>query len=312
MQRIVLESGRLRVEINQRLGASISDLSIKGPNRYAFPIMRRAAASDSEPGAAACFLMAPWTNRVAGASFEFAGARRTLRPTTGDGTAMHGDVRGRPWELLDRSPISARLRFRSRSFADVNYPFPFECEARYEIHPDRLLSTLSVTNAGESPMPAGCGPHPYFMRRLWDDADAVEIRMNVKGRYPLANRIPTGPARDDELCAHFRAGGPLPATPLDDVFSGFGGSAEIRWPSSGVQLRLECSRELGHVVVFTPNSSEPAGRKVGPLPWFALEPVTQVNDALNLMARGVPDTGTVVLQPGATLSAMCNYLVESR
>src|SRR3954469_1105132 len=43
------------------------------------------------------YLMAPWTNRVAGAAFDFGGRRYPLRPDWEDGTAIHGDVKTREW-----------------------------------------------------------------------------------------------------------------------------------------------------------------------------------------------------------------------
>ncbi len=308
-----MQAGRLRVEIDPGLGAAIADFSITGPNRWAYPIMRRAAGTEEAPGAMACFIMAPWTNRIAGAAFRFRGREHRLRPSSGDGTAIHGDVRGRPWTILDRTPISARLEFDSRRApADqpVNYPFPFTCGARYELHADRLVVQVSVANAGHQAMPAGCGMHPYLMRRLWNDLDGAEVRCRCTGRYPAKNQLPVGPAALDALSRRLSAGGALPDEPIDAVFAGWDGRAEIHWPASGVRLRTDCSANLGHVVVYAPRAPAADGRD-GPLPWFAVEPVSQVNDGFNLHEQGQSGTGTVVLDPGQSLETRCEFIVEA-
>jgi aldose 1-epimerase len=42
-------------------------------------------------------------------------------------------------------------------------------------------------------------------------------------------------------------------------------------------------------------------------PFFCLETVSNVNDAFNLEARGVPGNGTVVLAPGETAQGAIRY-----
>jgi aldose 1-epimerase len=40
-------------------------------------------------------------------------------------------------------------------------------------------------------------------------------------------------------------------------------------------------------------------------PYFAVEPVLNANDGVNLLGRGEPTAGTTVLQPGETLKSDC-------
>jgi aldose 1-epimerase len=49
---------------------------------------------------------------------------------------------------------------------------------------------------------------------------------------------------------------------------------------------------FGHLVVFVPTGKN----------FFCVEPVSNCNDGMNLMAKGRTDTGVAVLEPGATLS----------
>ena len=77
---------------------------------------------------------------------------------------------------------------------------------------------------------------------------------------------------------------------IDHCFSDWDGTARIIWPSRGRTLNIAATEPLRHVVFYTP-----PGR-----PFFAVEPVSNRNDALNHMDE--PDNGMVVLAPGESLS----------
>ncbi len=303
MARLALQSGPLHAEIDAARGASITDFSIEGPTGDRFPLMRRAPGVLESSSLASCFLLAPWSNRIADAAFSFDGRDRVLRPNFSDGTAIHGDARDRAWKITDRTPVSARLVYDSREHERVNFPWPFSCVARYELRPDALRVDLGVTNLGGEPFPAGCGLHPFFARRVFSQADAVELRAGVGGRYPCDNQIPAGPYAHDDTSARLRAGG-QPELGLDDCFGAFDGRAEIRWPASGITLTMDCSDALDHLVVFTPSHDG------SPLPWFCVEPVTHANDAFNLEARGVP-AGSRTLRPGEALTTTTTFHVRT-
>lgn len=298
---ITISNPRLRLTIDPALGAGIADFSIAGPAKGWYPLMRRAAPGETNPSNLACFTMVPYSNRVRDARFVFDGRTHQLKPTSALGVspvvAQHGDVRARPWTILDRSPLSARLAFASRDHEQVNFPFAFSSVIRYELRDDRLLIDLSVTNDDAQAMPAGCGLHPYFPRTLTRHDDAVTVRVPCAHEYPLIDGLPTGAPSPTPLVEHFKHTGPLPAAPVDTVFGGFSGEATIAWPQSGVSLTIRTSPNLGHVVLFAPHAGG------GPLPYFAVEPVTNVNDGFNLFARGEQGTGTQVLQPGESLTA---------
>lgn len=307
MSNVVIESDRLRLEIVPALGGGVADLSLRGPLGFFFPLWRRARSDAAYFNDLASYTLAPWSNRIAGAAFEFEGRVHRLRADWPDGTAIHGIAKSRPWKILDRSPFSARLGFDSRGFGDMNWPWPFTSVIRYELDGAALVTDLSIRNVGDSPMPAGCGFHPYFMRTLWDLRDEVRVGARTGGRYPCSGMLPTGPARPDEITAHLGAGQPLGTLDLDDVFAGFEGGAEVVWPASGVRARMECSGNLGHAVVFTPQHRREGG---GPLPWFCLEPVSMVNDGFNLMGRGQAGTGVAVLEPGESVDFSWRLAVE--
>lgn len=293
---ITLELETLRLVISPSVGASIVSLEIRDNQGRWAHVLRCMPPESRDPSDAASFVMLPWTNRVKDASFAFGGASHALTPNHSDGTAIHGVGRDLPWEIADRSPITARLTLDSRNRDEVACPFDFGAVQRFEIGPRSVEIDLSVTNLGQTPMPAGCGHHPYFHRHLFSDADELRVRMNLAGRYPANACIPTGAPVDDEVCASLREGKALGNPGLDDVFAGFGGEAVLDWPQSNVRLRMACDEPLGHMVIYTPRRADGQADE-----FVCVEPVTMVNDGFNLLSRDETGTGVVVLKPGQTL-----------
>jgi len=313
MGSVELTNQRLRLVIQPALGAGVAEFSLRGPSAEWTPLWRRAPEGVTFWNDLASYTLAPWCNRIVEGVFTFRNRRIELTRDWEDGTAIHGVVKDRPFDVLDRSPVSARLRFDSRRHPDRPsvraWPWAFSCVLRYELDGSSLTHEVSVMNLSEEPMPCGVGFHPYFVRALWDPRDEVEVRMNIAGRYPCEGMIPTGPAVPDEVTAHFAAGLPLGTLELDDVFSGTGGRMGVTWPASGVRARFECSPEFDHSVVYSPvDRTGPAPR---PLPCFCLEPVSMVNDGFNLMERGQAGTGVRVLSPGEGMTARWRVVIET-
>lgn len=305
---ITLVNKKLRLAIAPELGAGIADFAVLGPSGFFYPMMRRAAPEEKNASLLGSFIMAPWANRIAGATFTFEGHAIALRVNTADGTAQHGDVRKRAWKVLRQDSASVTLAYESKDHADSNWPWKYACEVEYVLEDSALVVTLRVKNLDTTPFPTGCGHHPYFARRLWDDRDVLELKAPVSGRYPTSACCATGPAAKDELSEHLGKLAPIPDQHIDAVFAGFGGEAELRWPSSGVSLRMHASANMNHLVVFAPHAN---GKSGTPLPFVAVEPQTQVNDAFNLAARGVGGTGTIVLNPGEEMLTECRFVVGS-
>ena len=86
---------------------------------------------------------------------------------------------------------------------------------------------------------------------------------------------------------------------LDNCFTGWSGHARITWPEHGLTLVIEADPLFSHLVVFTP-----AGRD-----FFAVEPVSHMNDGINRM-QDVADTGVHALAPGAALGGEIRMRVE--
>lgn len=301
---MTIESEALRLRVLPGLGAGVQELLVRAPDGAWRPMLRASPDPPDHFNALACYPLAPWSNRVRGGRFRFAGREHAMPPDWPDGTAIHGLVKDKPWRILDRSPVSVRLGFDSRDHAPSGYPAPFWCAARYELDGAVFRAALAVTidDAAGTPAPVGLGFHPFFPRRLWDERDDVVVACRafgrdaprgLRGRYPCDGMLPVGQAVQDGVVKRLCAGSPLGAEFLDDVFAGSSDGATIEWPSSGVRALFECSPGLEHTVIYAGHDASGM-----PLPFFCVEPVSMVNDGFNLLERGWEGTGVRVLHPG--------------
>ena len=280
---ITLENKFLRVEINPDEGASV----------VAFSVCRAAGWLELLPDTEPSFLMVPYSNRIENGSFVFEG--RSYQLANAEQHALHGVVLSRSWTVKQVSSSQVCCEFSSASSAAVNWPWPFEVQVEYHLLANALASRLVLWNRGQSAMPAGMGWHPYYNRALSRPGELVQLCMKVQRAYPDANgnRIPSGPAEPLTAAQDFSAGKPLaPEHFLDTCFQGYDGQGYIAWPESGLKLNYQCTRECTHLVVYNPR-----------LPYFAVEPVTNANNGVNLYSQGEPQSGIVSLAPGSSLEA---------
>lgn len=304
MPLVTLENDRLRLSVLPEAGASIAELSSRIDGAWT-QIMRPTppeAIESRNSSDMASFVLAPYSNRLRDGRFVFEGREYVLRPNTADGHTIHGDVRKRRWQVVATEPEHARFAFESRSFSDLNFPFPFDVDLTFALAADRLETQAILRNTGDAPMPAGIGFHPYFRRSLGPEgeAEAVEIEARVGGAYP--ELLPKTAARPIEPREDFSRSRPIGDTDLDTCFAGWDGRARITWPRSGVVAEIDADAPLRHLILYTPPGK----------PFFAVEPVTNANDGFNLFAKGIPDSGVEVIGPGETLSVRFRIrIVES-
>ena len=286
MPQITMNTDDWTLTIDPDRGGSIVGCTIKGPDDAPHDLLY------PHPKAGASFVMAPWSNRISDAQFDFEGQHISLNANHPDGTAIHGVARDLPWTIADRTPVSTRLTLDSRDVppgASTSFPFSFGCSQRFELTGDGILLDLSVTNLDSRPFPAGCGHHPYFARTLFSSRDQLTIKAPVTGHYPAENQIPTGAPVDDDYCTALRNGDSFVGSELDEVFSNGNAPIELNWDKSGVKLTMECSEALNHLVVFTPLAA----------PYVCVEPTTMANNGFN--AKDPSSVGVRILQPGETL-----------
>ncbi len=254
------------------------------------------AALVKKPGAYGSYLLAPWSNRIQGASFEFDRQTYRLKKNSNDGTAIHGDVRLRPWKVVRSTPTLFEAELESANFPDFNFPFPFHYRHNVEICDNRITAGMWVRNLGATKAPAGLGFHPYFLRRLTTEDPDVELTLPAEKVYPASKCIPTGPAIPVSGNNDLRARCLLGKRGLDHCYTAIkAGPVKILYPGTRVEILMRSDSLYNHAVVYAPDSWRGWGK---PRPYFCVEPVTHVNDGFNLFARGWEGTGVKELEPG--------------
>ncbi|APW35949.1 hypothetical protein RD110_00925 [Rhodoferax koreense] len=282
---LVLQSGALRCELRPELGGCITGLWFGD-----VPVLRSAPAHTvATARLGGSYAMVPFSNRIAQAHLLWQGTSHPLVQNNGpEPHAIHGHGWQRAWEVLECDATSALIGFEHRP--DAAWPFAFDTSQSLRITGHALEITLSATNRSATEAPIGLGWHPYFAKR-----GEAHIAFTAAGRWENgADMLPTHREAStgiDADCA---------AIDVDHCFDGWNGVVQL----TDERLRIRIGSNLDHLVVFTN-----AGKN-----FVAIEPVSHVNNALNLMAAGrynAAALGVSVLQPGETKTATMSISVEA-
>lgn len=280
-----LQNKHWQVGILPQTGASVA----YGRVRYGgvwLDVMRPTPEKDyNNASLSASFLMIPWSNRIRNGKFHFSGTSYQLSNLKADGTAMHGDVRERAWNVTHADETKIRLTFNSTDYDHVNFPFRFRADVEYKLDNADFIMSVKLKSMDERDFPAGFGFHPYFVR-----PDNVQVKIPCEAHYELEHALPTtgiAEALPDRL--DFRELRALDQHEVDDVFTSRIDKqpAQIVYPDWNLQLNYHADDRFRHFILFTP-----AGK-----PFFALEPITNANDGFNLYDKGISETGVFILKP---------------
>ena len=292
MSIVTLAAGDGRVELAPDVGGAIASFTFRGAD------MLRPTPNDARVAgnvrAFACYPLVPYSNRIAGATLRFAGRDHPLARNFGDSPhAIHGVGWQRPWRIVAQSAAAATLDLDHDPARDgaTAWPFAFRATQALAIASGAdmavLTMSLAITNTGAAPFPFGLGWHPFFPK-----TDGATLGFSAGGVWE--NDATQLPVRHVPVPAMWRFEPPraLAAATLDNVFTGWIGSARIAWPARALAVTIDADSACDRLVVFVP-----AGRD-----FLAVEPVTQMTDAFNRHAAGEATTGTRVLEPGAAFS----------
>ncbi len=83
---------------------------------------------------------------------------------------QHGFARDRRFAWEACTPTGCRLRLEDDAGTRSRYPFAFRFEVAYAVSDAALSMTFTITNTGESVLPASMGAHPAFR---WPLADGI-------------------------------------------------------------------------------------------------------------------------------------------
>ncbi len=249
------------------------------------------------------FIMLPWCNRIKNGLLRFDGHEYQLRTAKDDGTARHGDVRGRAWKIDEADDTHIRMSIRSDDYPDMNWPFKFSAAAEYALDEQRFVWTLTLKNEDTHPIPAGFGYHPYFVRST---SQPPQVQIFCDQQFELVDYMATAAPVPVTPVADFRQPKPLDNYELNDLLTGrtnheAAPCAHLLFPESNLQIAMIADRTFEHILIFSPQGK----------PFFAVEPMTNASDGFNLYAHGIPGSGVFVLQSGEHISTQMILDIES-
>ncbi|SDA61311.1 aldose 1-epimerase [Mesorhizobium qingshengii] len=245
----------------------------------------QAAIGRRDAGAMACFPLVPYSNRIRGGRFEFAGRTVELPSRPEDPHHEHGHGWRRPWTVMRCEAGTIVLHYHH--IAD-SWPWSYEARQVISLIDGRLVIAISVRNLSDTPMPAGFGLHPFFPSTPWTHVQARVSGMWETDAEVLPTRHVPPPAGADPT-----TGFDVSEVDFDTVFTGWTGRALISWPEHGRQLDIEAEAPLDFLVLYTPPGE----------PFFCAEPVSNITDAFNRADDPGINTGGIVLAPGQMRSA---------
>ena len=270
-----LESQGLVCAVAPQQGGCIAGLWLDG-----VPVLRSTTDTPASARQSGSYPLVPFSNRIERATLLWQGTSHPLvNNNAPEPHAIHGVGWQRPWAVLDNDDSFVMLACEHR--ADAAWPFAFDSSQVLRLRGKALELTLSLTNQSPDQAPAGLGWHPFFVKR-----PGSRIAFEASGRWEMGpDKLPTtrSPSHGvDADCA---------ALDVDHCFDGWNGVASLR----DEVLHTTIRSNLRRLVVFTN-----AGRDTN-----AIEPVSHVNNAINLVAAGADGIalGLHILQPGETLTA---------
>lgn len=287
-EQIELVSGTRRATIVE-VGAGVRTFSDGGRDVLdPYPVE---AMCDGAHGAT----LVPWPNRLGDGRYSAGGKDFQLALTEPEQhNAIHGLLRWRPWQAVERS--ASRVVLATRLYPMKGYPFTLDVRVDYALGSEGLVVTTTATNIGEGTAPYGTGHHPYLSpgSGLVDDCD-LEI--------PAATRIltdsrqlPSGTEAVEGTDYDFRTPRRVGGLEIDYAFRDLehhDGRAEVRLTGpDGRTAALWVDETYQLVEVFTGDTLAPDRRRHG----LGVEPMTCPPNAF---ATG---EDVVRLEPGQTMT----------
>lgn len=290
---VQLQNSESQVTLCPEIGAAIARFVWRGHD-----ILRRApdaAINERLVRQMGAYPLVPYSNRIGQAKLIVGDQTFALRPNfLREPHAIHGFGWQRGWQVVKRTADLAELHVKHTPDAD----WPFACEATQVVRlaANSLQLSLSVKNTDPRPMPAGLGFHPYFPL-----TPGTHLQTDWKAMWKMgADSLPSGLGRVPPE-ADFSQLRPVTGWKVDHCFTGWSRRAVLDYPTHRAQI--DASDACRQIVVFAPDD----GRD-----FIALEPVTNINNAFALAAKGVADTGMRTLARGESFDISMSIALSGR
>lgn len=273
MEELRFAEGAIEAVILPEVGARLHRLRAFGHDLLRTPDDPGAHVRD--PFSWGAFVMAPWCNRIESGPVVVGPHRVELGSNFSDGSAIHGQVYGRPWQSIGDGTLSVRA-------GGDGWPWTYEVVLRIVISDRSLRLDHTLINRSPDPMPAGLGIHPWFRK-------PVLVAIRGEAVHPTNTEIQ---ARPDPVHGPFdlRELKQMPAG-LDATWTDFGSApVELLWPALGVRGTMRITAPTLYVVAASPAH----------LDAIAVEPQTHAPHGLWRLLNHQPG-GLTMLDPGQEL-----------
>lgn len=292
-----LQNAHWQAGILPETGASIAFGRIRYSGNWIDVLRPTAEVDYGNSSKSSSFIMLPWANRIKDARFSFQGKDYQLEPTPDDGTARHGDVRKRAWQVEDASETYIRL---SISVPNGNFPFPFSAKVEYRLEGSDFIWTLLLKNESDQAMPSGFGFHPYFVLTGGDNTPQLQIP--CEKYFQLTDFVATSAPISIIPKLDFRELRTLDDASYNDLLTSRINDDPVRivYPVWNKEIQMHADELYNHILLYTPLDE----------PSFAVEPQTNTNDGVNLYTKGIEGSGVFVLEAGEEKTASVQLRVE--
>ena len=253
-------------------------------------------------------ILFPFPGRIPSGQFDFQNQKFQVPINFEDGTAIHGFVYNKKWELSQISDpsdrdISLKSTFRSTPAIEKFFPFPFRVEMTYTLRPFELELSFTAENIGTKAFPFGYGIHPYFL--LSGERSDWVLYFPAEEHFELIDLLPTGNTHMVPEMFDFRKEKSLKDIYMDDLFGNLKKDTDgyticwIRNVKTNFKLSVISDPNFDFYVLFAP--------KWGP--FICIEPYTCIPNAFNLANKGI-STGLRILAPKEIFKTRILFKIE--
>jgi aldose 1-epimerase len=242
--------------------------------------------------------LSPWPCRIPNGKYKFGKREFKVNKMFKDGTALHGLLFDQAFQQVDEfaNEDTAYVVLRHNyEGSDPGYPFIYQCDVKYALHPARLLEVeTTVSNLSDEEIPIADGWHPYF--QLGGMVDEWEMNFPTMSMVEFDERlVPTG-----LLVPYQKFNEPkkIGNTKLDNCFflkvQEFKPVCSLHNPANNLSVHFYTNPSYSYLQVFIP----PHRKSI------AIENLSSAPDTFN------NQMGLIRLQPGDTRSFRVFYQVE--
>lgn len=292
-----LSNAFVKIAVAPNAGASLAYFKVKS-NEKEIDVFRPAtdkSIADDEAAGSAMYPMLPFVNAIHDGSFVYYGIKRSVpNNAPGHKEPFDGDGWRHAWKVKSQSEKSVELTFSGDP--KKGFPFPYEAKITYTLRDKGFSVHIVLTNLGILPMPCAMGVRPFLPK-----TKDVVVKFRNKNVWehmgtPLRDKPYTISPEWD-----FSEGKLIQGMSFDTCFGGFDGKAEITWPTTGINLKINSFEEFNHVILIVPENKNV----------FSVEPVTSAIDVFNLASRGIMGAGMKSIGPGEMIEATVEFDAES-